>query len=34
MSADDWIKVIDHLLWWIVGIVVVLWMCGAFDRDT
>ena len=33
MSADDWIKLIDHVFCYFVIGVVVLWLFGAFDRE-
>ena len=32
MSADDWIKLIDHVFWLVVWLFVVLYFLGAFDK--
>jgi hypothetical protein len=34
MSADDWIKIIDHIVGIAFLIAFVLYMVGAFDKDS
>jgi hypothetical protein len=33
MSAKDWIDIIDHVFWWIVGIGFFLYLLGFFDKE-